>query len=430
MAGALGGLLIFFSSLIAVVILGLVTLSYAAHGYLAIVEDTAAGSHDVRWPDEAVTDFLWKPFYLAWVWALPVVATWFCVNAFAPELCDGPLGLFVTAGLSLWLLFPIFMLSSLTGRSRVQVLHLALLLRLVRHAGTFLLFYVLTAPVLAAGLSLAFLGLFGRAWVLPVSVPISVALFFIHARLLGRLAWRINQGAQQRQGTQPKKGKKSRKRIKQTVSSDPWAIPDDEDAAEDDDWARTEAADPSSLGAKAIQPGKEDKLRHGIRAGAPPVAFDDAGMTVTPSEASTHIAAGDPRAPTPHAFRAGDPPANVDDEEDEWTPRKKPYALADDVAAEPERPAERDFGPDEVVAAGPVSTAPADADAVPTPEQLFPPDPRFLDPPEPQAPRFALFSNVWNFPVHGSSLRPFISLTLLGLLLALFLRLMLMSRPT
>lgn len=381
MAGAVGGLLIFFSSLIAVVISGLVTLSYAAHGYLAIVEDTAAGSDDVRWPDEAITEFLWKPFYLAWVWAVPVVATWLVVMAAAPDLFHGPLGNLVTIGGSLWLLFPISMLSSLGGRSRVQVLHMGLLARLVRHAGVLMLFYLLTGPVLAVGLALAYLGLFHSGWILLPAVPACVALFFIHARLLGRLGWRISQGA-----TRKKAGKKKPpRRIKATASNDPWAVPDGPESTEDED------------------------------------------MADVPAESSTQIAAGDPRAlPGPHALKAGPPPMPADEEEDEWNPRKKPYALADDATAWPEseRAAERDIAPDDVVAA-----EPAPADVVRQPEVLFPADPRYLAPPEPPAPRFVLFTNVWNFPVLGNSLRPFVSLTLLGLLLGFFLRLMLMHRP-
>jgi len=384
MAGALGGLLIFFSSLIAVVIFGLLTLSYAAHGYLAIVEDTGAGSDDVRWPDESFTDFIWKPFYLAWVVAGPVVVSWFGVMAIVPQLLDGPLGMFVAVAAALWLLFPIFMLSSLSGRSGILVLHFALLARLIRHPGVLLLFYLLSGPVLAAGLALVYFGLFGSVLILPVAVPACVSLFFIHARLLGRLAWCISQGAAPKKAT----SKKRRKRVK-TKTSDPWAVPDEELEVFEEDENAQAVADPS-----------------------------------------THITARDPRTlPSPHALKAGPPPAPVEEEEDEWAPRKKPYALAADEASIPrsEQLAERVIAAEDVIAAAAPHVA--DADALPKTDTLFPPDPRFLKPPEPP-PRFTLFSNVWSFPVNGSSLRPFVQLIFMGTILVIFLRLMLMTRPT
>lgn len=47
---------------------------FAAHHYITIVECTAHGSDEVRWPGEAFYEWLWKPLYLGWLaaaWAAP-----------------------------------------------------------------------------------------------------------------------------------------------------------------------------------------------------------------------------------------------------------------------------------------------------------------------------------------------------------------------
>src|SRR5262249_1742680 len=56
-------------------LLGLMTLSYAAHAFLVVLIETAAGTDAIVWPDELFQDWCWKLWYLAWlilIWSVPV----------------------------------------------------------------------------------------------------------------------------------------------------------------------------------------------------------------------------------------------------------------------------------------------------------------------------------------------------------------------
>lgn len=395
--GALGTLLMFFFSLVGAVIVGLMVLSYAAHSYLVIVEDTAAGGDFVRWPDEPLMDWLWKPFYLAWVWAGPIVLVWLGLTVGAPELLHDPVWGLLMAGGSLWLLFPICLLSSLSGRTRLWLVHPGLLARLARYPVSLLLFYLLSSAVLAAGGYLGYLGLFGTRWeVLAVAVPAAVGLFFIHARLLGRMGWLVGFRT-------PAKNKGKKKRPRALESNDPWSVPDEE---------------PEERGAPAAAAGEQ-------------------------TGSSEQIAAGDPRGIG--QATSGNPQADMDEEEDEWTPNKKPYAVMKDDAPYPHQEksvhvtrassAEEDPSSlQEAITAHPPLPAPAIA-AAPPPEvaepihRMFPVDPRYLRPRDPPPPRYPLFSGVWTFPIYDTSLRPLINLSLTGLLFAFLLRLVLQFWP-
>jgi hypothetical protein len=90
-----------------------------------------------------------------------------------------------------------------------------------------LLFYVITAGLFAAGLGLAYLGLFTPAWyALPVAAVLGPALLLIHARLVGRIGWLI--GRREVTLGKPKKRKKKRRRVP-VESHDPWAVPEEDD---------------------------------------------------------------------------------------------------------------------------------------------------------------------------------------------------------
>src|SRR5579871_3888196 len=58
MLGTAAGALLFFSFLIALVIVGSYVLTFAAHCFLVIVQGTAAGSERITWPDDSPLDWL------------------------------------------------------------------------------------------------------------------------------------------------------------------------------------------------------------------------------------------------------------------------------------------------------------------------------------------------------------------------------------
>src|SRR5207244_4226568 len=93
MYGNVGQLIFFFLTLMASVIVGLFTLTYAAHCFLTIVEDTAAGNDEVHWPDQPPTDWYGKPFFLGWLLSLPIALILGAMLLFQAELLEGPLGI-------------------------------------------------------------------------------------------------------------------------------------------------------------------------------------------------------------------------------------------------------------------------------------------------------------------------------------------------
>src|SRR5262245_17586628 len=136
--GAGANMMIFFFLLVAQVVIGFGVLSYTAHSFLTIIVDTAAGTDHVLWPAEPYTDWLWKPWYLAWL-----VAVWLT-----------PLGLilalfkFTTLQIALvslvlfWLVFPVGLLSSLSATTRWAVFRPVMVWYMLRQFPATAVFYM------------------------------------------------------------------------------------------------------------------------------------------------------------------------------------------------------------------------------------------------------------------------------------------------
>src|SRR5262245_17338212 len=123
MVGAVGKLIFFFFTLCSAIIVGLFTLTYAAHCFLTIVVDTAAGNDEVHWPDEPPTDWYGKPIFLLWLLLFPFALLGMVLILAASEL-DGPLEtLALLVGLT-WLFFPLSLWSSLGASSSWMIVHL------------------------------------------------------------------------------------------------------------------------------------------------------------------------------------------------------------------------------------------------------------------------------------------------------------------
>src|SRR5947209_2134040 len=94
---------------------GFALLTISAHYFLVVLEGTAAGNEEVVLPDEPMTDWFGKGFYLAVlgiIWGAPGV-----ILAWSAGRGSPPLQLALLIGW-LWLLFPIGMLSSLCASTR------------------------------------------------------------------------------------------------------------------------------------------------------------------------------------------------------------------------------------------------------------------------------------------------------------------------
>src|SRR5262245_41729415 len=204
-------------SLCAAVIVGGYLWMYAAHSFAVVVDESAAGIDEVKWPDLPIIDWIGKLFYLVWLLVLSAVPVFAGIGLAVPELLHGPFGIVPVFAAAAWLLFPILLLSSLSGVSKLTLLHAGMLRRLVRRPGALLTFYVLTGLTLSVASALTVYAVTYPILLLPAA-PVGAAVFLIHARLVGRLACVV--------GATPLRKKKKRVALPRAVAvEDPWAVP-------------------------------------------------------------------------------------------------------------------------------------------------------------------------------------------------------------
>lgn len=232
----MGSVIIFVVSLAvwAALLTGTVTL--AAHCYLVVVQGTAAGLDEVKWPDEPFHDWLQQAAALtalAVIWLAPVgILSRALGSAWLPG--QGFLRFLLLAGPVFWFLFPLSLLSSMGSTSRWQILNGKVLLGLLKLTPSLLIFYPVTAGLFAAVGALGYIGLLSPAWyALPVASGLGAAVLLIHGRLVGRLAWLLQQLRAPR--PKPTKGKsetKRKPRKSRAAVNDPWAAREREEGQE------------------------------------------------------------------------------------------------------------------------------------------------------------------------------------------------------
>src|SRR5262249_47866094 len=145
---------------------------------------------EVKWPDLPILDWIGPFLFLLWLLIISTIPVWTAMALIVPDWLVGPWGTGPAFLAALWLLFPIFLLSGLTGPSRLVILHKKLLRRLVRRPGSLLLFYILTAITMGGAGALMIYAL-EEPLLLFAAGPVAAAAILIHARLVGRLAWLI-----------------------------------------------------------------------------------------------------------------------------------------------------------------------------------------------------------------------------------------------
>ena len=214
MLGALGnGILIVFLLAFGAMVGGMV-LSYAAHCFLVVVEQTAAGADQVAWPDEPFVDWMWKGLYILWIAAAWLVPAWLIARAAAP---DSLVYFLLVEALFFGLFFPVSLLSSLSATSGFMLIRWTVVDRLFRCGGVLAAFYIFSGLVLASAavlIGLAFpawaamqerLATSGPAWlpgfmdiwswifILPMTAVTVAVVILLYGRLLGRLGWYLNR---------------------------------------------------------------------------------------------------------------------------------------------------------------------------------------------------------------------------------------------
>ena len=220
---------IFVPLLVAAWMIGFVVTAHASHYFLTIVESSATATaknmswrghtfrewirDGVAWPDDLFVDYFAKTFYLAYmigIWAGPAVLLG---RLIAPESVWS----LVIAGVAFWILFPIGLLSSLASQSRWTPFWSGILVAFAKRPGKTLAFYALSAPVLAVlfltfDLILLQSSKVTAIWAGVLS-PIAVILFFVYARLLGRLGMIVSFTRPEVQKPAKKKSKRPRRPV-------------------------------------------------------------------------------------------------------------------------------------------------------------------------------------------------------------------------
>lgn len=224
--GSAGEVIVFVTTYVAALIMGVLLLSYTAYSFFVVVQDTAGGIDEVVWPGEPVGEWLGRGAVLAWlvlVWLAPLGMF---LRAAAPGLFrDDPVAVLIAAGVILWLFFPIAVLSSLSGGSRWLFFRPKLLAGLARVAPMTLGFYAATALVVAAPLALWYMALSSEGILIPVASAVGAAAVLIYARLLGRLAWKLNRLRPLRRRRSPAQKKEEPPAAASVSVEDPWAAP-------------------------------------------------------------------------------------------------------------------------------------------------------------------------------------------------------------
>ena len=215
-------------------VISIYLLVLAARTYVVIVQGTSAGIDRVEWPDEPIFDWILTALHFLGVSAILIMPAGFLSRALAEKLYPGDqtLRILVLVGPVVWAFFPIGLLSSMSGPSRWVVVSPRIIMGLLRIAPTMLVFYLFTGVLLAAVGWLGYQGLFSPVWyVLPLAVLAMSAIWMIHARLVGRLGWLVQQ---QRQAiAKPKrksddKEQRPHKKRRSVSAEDPWADQEEE----------------------------------------------------------------------------------------------------------------------------------------------------------------------------------------------------------
>jgi hypothetical protein len=187
MLGGLGLAMFLVFSLAAIAIVGSIVFASAAHRFLVVLEQTAAGAERITWPDEPYVDHLWKGFYLAWLAALWLVPG-FLLSWWLGPAAGGWKRLLLPASL-FSLFFPLSLLSSLSASSRMVLLRGDVVRRLLEQPAALAGCYLLSATLLAGACWLFYLALFGHAVFFPLAALALILFSMIYARTWGRIAW-------------------------------------------------------------------------------------------------------------------------------------------------------------------------------------------------------------------------------------------------
>ena len=220
--GAAGILIIFFSVLIAGILVALFVFSYAAYCFLVVLVNTAAGDDQIKWPGDPLYDWFLRVWHFLWI-----LAVWFVPAYFIMQLFRAPPPVFV-AGIAafFWLVFPVSVLSSLSATSNWVIFRPVILRAMLKHSGTLIGFYLSTGMLLAICCGLWYVGILTEnSIVLPLAALAGAIGFLIYARLLGRIGLIVSwykPGRRRKDAERPEEADK-------VQIFNPWGMPEEEE---------------------------------------------------------------------------------------------------------------------------------------------------------------------------------------------------------
>ncbi|MBI1914132.1 MAG: hypothetical protein HYS12_05255 [Planctomycetes bacterium] len=224
--GGAGEVIFFVTTYVTALMSGWLLLAYTAYCFFVVVDDTIAGLDEVVWPGEAFGEWLGRAAVLAWlvlVWLAPLGMF---LRVSAPGLFrDDPEIVLLAGGVVLWLFFPVGVLSSLAGGSRWAFFRPKILPGLARVAPTALGFYVVTALLIAGTLALWYVAFTRSGLLILGASAVGAASLLIYARLLGRVAWRLNRLRPRKRRGSPSQKKDEAPPLRSLAVEDPWAGP-------------------------------------------------------------------------------------------------------------------------------------------------------------------------------------------------------------
>lgn len=167
-----------------VLLVATLTLSYTSASCLTVIETTAEGYDEViDWP----TGF-WRDWFFTFVAVLVFLALSAGIGGILGKVME--IGVWVSAGVSAYLLFPVFILSTLEAGSPTALVSWPVVRSFWTVGWAWVLFYAETGVLIAiwAVPTVAFFQ--PHPWATSLfSGPLLGAVMLIYARLIGRLAW-------------------------------------------------------------------------------------------------------------------------------------------------------------------------------------------------------------------------------------------------
>ena len=171
-----------------VLLIATLTLSYTSACCLTVVETTAEGYDEViEWPSG-----LWRDWFFTWVAVMVLLAAAAAIGGIIGKVAE--IGVWGSAAVSAYVLFPVFVLSTLEAGSPTTLVSWPVVRSFWTVWWGWLLFYVETGVLIAiwAVPTVAFFQPY--PWVTSLfSGPLLGAVMLIYARLIGRLAWSFGE---------------------------------------------------------------------------------------------------------------------------------------------------------------------------------------------------------------------------------------------